>query len=289
MSKAARVPELPKGAEALRLSKQQGEICRMALVEHLDAVEMARRLDVSPKCVRNQIGRIWLKAENKTNKNVNTFPPRAICNQIASQELPDSGALRERFATQVKRIIYLKQLNLKNRYIAEILGIRESNVRQVLSRARAQKTSLSFVEPVPVDPVCRRKNVADEAAVRDGARMFYNKFVTGRNKAPAREVYRGLALLNQGGAEARKTVFGDRARIVTLLAELSRCDGDKSRIVHVDVDDKTTRRLCGKVLREHFSQIMPGHYKPKDSLGISLLRSAPQGHALQTSGVQTST
>jgi DNA-binding transcriptional regulator YdaS (Cro superfamily) len=262
----------------------------MALTEHLDAVEMARRLNVSPSCVRNQIGRIWLKAEDETNKKrVNTSPRRVNYNQIASQELPDAGALRERFATQVQRITYLKRLNLKNRHIAEILGIKESNVKQVVSRVRAQKMSRSFMEPVSVDPVCRRKNLADEAAILDGARMFYNKFVTGSNKALAREVYRGLALLNQGGAEARRIVFGDRAKIVRLLAELSRCDGDKSRIVHIDVDDKTARRLCGKVLREHFSQTLPGHYKPKDGLGIVLLRSALQGNALQVSDVQTFT
>jgi plasmid maintenance system antidote protein VapI len=289
MSKAPRVPELPKGAEALRLSKQQGEICRMVLVEHLDAVEMARRLNIPPKRVRNQIGRIWLKAEDKTLKNVDTFPQRVNHNQIAFQELPNAGALRERFATQVQRIAYLKRLNLKNRHIAEILGIRESNVRKVVWRAKVQKTSHSFMEPVSVDPVCRRRNVADEAAILDGARMFYNKFITGSNKAPVREVHRGLALLNQGGAEARRIVFADRANIVKLLAELSRCDDDKSRIVHVDVDDKTTRRLCGKVLREHFSQTLPGHYKPKDGLGVFLLRSALQGGVLQTPGVQTLT
>lgn len=261
------LPRLPKNCEALDLSKQQKLICRMVLHDHLTAAEIAKRLNTTPKAIRNQIGRIWSKAE-KTNKSVNNTGQGVnhACTTVAPE------VLQAVFPTQVQKIVYLRSIGFGNRQIAEILGISDANVRQVLSRAKRQKVSRSFGAPIPIGPQPRPRNPIEEAVLLDGARMFYNKFVAGTNNAPTLEVLRGLHLTGQGGKQGAKLVLSDRAKIMRLLAELSYCKDPTMRLVRID-DDPFVRRACGKVLNTHFTQVAPGHYKPKDGKAIPLLRS----------------
>ncbi len=278
IAKTAKIPQLPEDFESLDLSKQQKQICAMVLQEHLSSVEVAKRLQTTPKAIRIQIGRIWQKAENKTNKMVNAQSSGVN----HAQNTQDPEAIKARFSTQVQRISYLNQIGFKNRQIAEVLGIKDSNVKQVLSRSKRQTISRRFLEPVPINPSVRPRNPVEEAVLLDGARMFYNKFVSGTNKAPAREVLRGLHLTGQGGREGARIALGDRARIMRLLSALSHCKDVRSEIVRVDEDDREVRRVCGAVLSKHFKQILPGHYKPKDGVAIALLRSTLQSSVAET-------
>ena len=267
-ARAPQTPELPPDAKTLDLSEQQRAICNMVLNEHLDALEIARRLDTTAKAVRNQIGRIWEKAEkrkNETNKSVYT-PPGGV------NYCPEQLAV---FGTSAQKIAYLHQkMGYGSRQIAEILNLKESTVRNVISRSRRQNMQRTFSDPVPI-PARKTPDAAlEEAVLLDGAKMFYNKFVSGTNKAPAREVLRGLHLTAQGGRQGAKVVLGDRAGIVKLLAELSRAYKTRTEIVYIDTDDAYTRAVCGKILKEHFTQVCAGHFKPKDKMALDLLRQA---------------
>lgn len=269
IARKAKIPELPHDYDSLDLSKQQRLICAMVLHEHMTAKEIAQRLKTTEKAIWNQIGRIWQKAENKSNKSVNTGSPGVnYCQDTVTPQ-----ALAAKFSTQVQKIAFLKAIGFKNKQIAEILQIKDSNVRQVLSRSKRQKVSRKFTEPIPINPEYRPRNPVEEAILLDGARMFYNKFVAGTNTAPAREVLRGLHLTGQGGRDGARIVLTDRAKIIRLLAELSRCKDAKFQIIRVDEDDKTVHQVCGDILRTHFTQILPGHYKPKTGLAIDMLQS----------------
>jgi DNA-binding CsgD family transcriptional regulator len=272
VARAAKAPRLPENLAALDLSKQQRQICSMILEQHLDSVEIARRLKITPKTVRNQVGRIWEKAKNSAHKSVNSPPVRVN----HAQNAPITETLAANFSTQVQKIAYLNHLGFRNRQIAEILGIKDSNVRQVLSRSKRQKVSRKFTEPVPIGAEARLRNPIEEAVLQDGARMFYNKFVSGTNKAPTREVLRGLHLTGQGGREGARIVLSDRARVMRLLAELSHCKDAKGQIVRVNEEDKIVRHVCGGILSAHFTQILPGHYKPKDGIAMALLQNTLQ-------------
>ncbi len=281
IAKKAKVPNLPRNCEALDLSRQQKQICAMVLREHLTAKEIAKRLNTTEKAIRNQIGRIWQKAENKTNRSVNTGG-RGVnyCGETVTPE-----ALRAKFSTQVQKIVYLNAIGFKNKQIAEILQIKDSNVRQVLSRSKRQTVSRKFTEPIPINPEPRFRNPIEEAVLVDGGRMFYHKFVAGTNKAPTREVLRGLHLTGQGGRDGARIVLGDRARIIRLLAELSRCNDSRNQIIRVDEDDKIVRKACGTILSNHFTQILPGRYKPKNGLAIEMLQSTLRAAVSQGSEV----
>ena len=260
--------------ETLDLSEQQTAICRLALEKHLNATEIAKRLNTSAETVRIQIGRIWAKAEKRNldsiNNSVNSTPPGVNhCHDQADSVDPDLNL--DVFGTQVQRILYLRKQGYGNRQIAEILGITSANVRTVLSRLRKQRMVRTFAAPIPVGGGNRVGGAAERESELDGARMFYHKFVTETNTAPTKDVLRGLHLTGQGGKQAAQLVSADRAVIVKVLAELSRCGKNRTEVVHINVDDPGVRRICGPILREHFTEICPGYYKPKDKHSLALL------------------
>ncbi len=275
MARNANIPRLPAAVDSLELSKQQKDICSMILCHHLDSQAIGKRLGIPPKVVRNQVGRIWQKAGNKAHKTVNTTPQRV--NHAQNAPVPDALTLGMLFSTQTQKIAYLnKHLGLGNQQIAEVLGVAPSSVKQVLCRSKTQTFSRQFGEPVSINASCPPRNPIEDEVLFAGAKMFYNKFVTGKNTAPAREVYRGLHLTGQGGREGARIVLGDRAKMVRLLSELSRQRGEAAQIISVDEDDHETLRACRHVLGTHFKQILPGHYKPKDGGAIGRLRAALQ-------------
>lgn len=265
MGRTAAIKRLPKAVETLNLSKQQMEITKLIVEQNMTVHEVAITLGVKRATVYKQLDRIEQKViEQKENVDKKDSggdyqnSPGVNYLQNPTQKLPSKKELEKHFSTQVARIQYLKTIGCTKKQISSVLGISHFTVKNALRKARTQNSKRFVLSNEELQKYRPTSESQREFQVRlDSGRFFFNRFVTGANQTSEREVLHCLAIVQMGGYKGRKILLKERGRMLKLLAEQSR-----GTILSLDGADNDTQQTLKPVLRDFFTQVTPGHYKP---------------------------
>ena len=239
-------------ARELGLSPQQELIVRLIVSERLSVKTVAEQLGTSTANIRNQITKIKRKAETAVKKH-----------QVAAL----AQQARCKFQDEAGCVLYMHSRGVKNKDIAEALGIEKRRVADILYRSKGKRYVIAGTVPA-----CEKEDSPAVETDRENAyRLYYRCFVKGNvspNSSDGRDVLRGLALAGVGGWEAKKIVLSDRANMLRVLAERGRAEGS---LLHVEPED---RRRLASVLERHFTQVGPHSWKAVTASAWSAVRDA---------------